>query len=259
MLPNKTTSILICVTGLGLSLSNPAYADMLFNLNLISNSGAEAGIGTPHNNIIVPVPNWTSTGGFTVVQYRTPPCNLPCLPGLPELDDPGSPNRGVNMFAGGSNDFTDTHGNQIVSVANMSSIIDSYTVPLTMSGWFGGYLGNTDYALLTATFESAGGASLGTVSVGSVMNSERIDSNGNYYTGLLFRTTTGYIPTGTRLIDFQLTMHGYDGSQNDGFADDLAFFTSDPRVATPEPASIGTMLFGLTAFGVFLRRKAVRS
>jgi hypothetical protein len=255
LLPTKTISINIGVICLGLGMITPSYADMVFNQNLISNPGAESGAGSPYNNLVVPVPNWISTGGFTVVQYRTPPCNLPCLPGLPETNDPGPPNRGVNMFAGGSNDFENTHGNQTVDVSNSASIIDFFHVNFVLSGWFGGYLYQRDNAELDATFETGAGSVLGTVSIGSVMPSDRIDSNGNYYTGLLFRSTTGVIPAGTRKIDLQLTMHGVDGSENDGYADNLSFTACDPRTAIPEPASVGTMLLGLTALGVLLRRR----
>lgn len=257
MLPTKTVSINIGILCVGLGMLSPAYADMVFNQNLISNPGAEAGLASPYNNLVVPVPNWTGTGGFTAVQYRTPPCNLPCLPGLPETNDPGPPNRGVNMFAGGSNDFEDTYGTQIVDVSNAASIIDMFHVNFVLSGWFGGYLNQKDNAELDATFETGSGKSLGTVSVGSVMLADRIDANGNYYTGLLFRSTSGVIPTGTRKIDLQLTMHGLNGSENDGYADNLSLVASlaCDQHSVPEPASVGTMLFGLTAMGVLIRRR----
>ena len=232
-------------------------AEMVFNTNLISNPGAELGLGSPYNNLVVPVPDWTGTGGFTVVQYRTPPCNFPCLPGLPETNDPGPPDRGVNLFAGGSTDYSDTRGNQIVDVSNAASIIDTLAVNFNLSGWFGGYLNQHDNAELSAFFLTGNGHVLGSATAGPVLLSDRVDSSGNYFTGLLYRSTSGIIPTGTRQIDFQLTMHGIEGGQNDGYADNLSFSATDPRVAVPEPGSLGTILLGLAAITLVGRRQAV--
>jgi hypothetical protein len=241
--------------GLVLCASGPACAEMVFNTNLILNPGAELGAGALYNNLTVPVPDWTGIGGFTAVQYRTPPCNLPCLPGLPEADDPGPPNRGVNLFAGGSNDFEKTSGYQLVDVSNMASIIDAYAVSFNLNGWFGGYLNQHDNVDLSAIFLTGSGHLIGSTTVGPVLLSDRVNASGNYYTGLLYRGTSGVIPTGTRQIDFQLTMHGIDGSQNDGYADNLSFSANDPRVAIPEPGSLGTVLLGLAAAGLLLKKE----
>src|SRR6266496_4446136 len=65
-----------------------------FGVNVILNGDAEAGPGAPNDSEMVPAPGWTSAGNFTVVAWGG-------AGGLPTVTDPGPPDRGLNLFAGG--------------------------------------------------------------------------------------------------------------------------------------------------------------
>ena len=70
---------------------------------------------------------------------------------------------------------------------------------------------------MTATFEDATGKTIGTiVSVGGVTAGDRAQ-----VTGLLSRTATAAVPTGTRQVVVTVTMTRREGANNDGYADDL--------------------------------------
>ncbi len=142
-------------------------------------------------------------------------------------------------------------GNQVLDVSNAASIIDTGKVPFTLSGYLGGYLDQRDNAILDAIFLPGNGST----SIGPVLLADRMNQSGLPYTGLLFRSTTGFIPAGTRQIDFRLTLNGIDGAQNDGYADNLSFVASDPGATqAPEPASVGLMGAGLAALGLLAQR-----
>lgn len=59
---------------------------------------------------------FTTTGQFTVVSYATGG-------GYPTAADPGPADRGLNFFAGGSNE-TDATGMQAIDVSGGASAID---------------------------------------------------------------------------------------------------------------------------------------
>ncbi len=86
-----------------------------------------------------------------------------------------------------------------------------------LSGFLGGFATQNDRATLTATFKDGGGGTLAIASIGPVTNVDR----GNV-TGLLFRTTSGSVPAGTRTVDLLLTLTRAAGFSNDGYADNLS-------------------------------------
>ncbi len=61
--------------------------------NLIVNGDAESGVGG-NGGEVASVPDWTTSGNFTVVSYDAGG-------GFPTPSDPGPPDRGANFFAGG--------------------------------------------------------------------------------------------------------------------------------------------------------------
>src|SRR5947209_17246408 len=118
---NKTLSVILFSFWV-LALLGPggAQAALLFNTNVIVNPGTELGFASLTNNVTMPVPGWTNiVGNFTAVQYRTPPQPLP---GVPTLTDPGPADRGLNLFAGGTNGnpegFSLSSGAQILDISN---------------------------------------------------------------------------------------------------------------------------------------------
>jgi hypothetical protein len=224
-------------------------AALIFNGNVIVNGGAEAGTGALKNDMVVSVPGWIPTGNFTVVQYRD---DTDPLPGIPRFSDPGPAIRGLNFFAGGpmgGSPFETfvSSGEQLLDVSNAASLIDTGMVPFTLSGYLGGYLDQRDNALFTAFFMN-GGTTLSSSMIGPVLQADR-----NSMTGLLARSANGFIPAGTRQIDFRLVINGIDGGQSDGYADNLSFVAGNaggPASTVPEPSAAGLMALGLLALAL---------
>lgn len=187
----------------------------LFGPNLIVNGGAEDGAGSPSSvGGVVAVPGWTTTGNFTVVEYETQP-DVP--DSFPTMDSPGSPDRGTNFFVGGPNN-TSSSASQVIGVASAAKLIDSGLVRFTLAGWLGGFAGQNDNAVVTATFARANGSPVGTTSIGPVLAADR-----DGVTGLLPRAAFGTVPAGTRQIVVRVQMTK-DATffYNDGYADQLS-------------------------------------
>ncbi len=172
--------------------------------NLIQNGDAEA--SAPPNSSCSPggvIPRWTSSGDPSVCAYG---------PGFggPLLTSPGPPSRGNNFFAGGN--ATKSTMTQAIDVSSLASQIDAGTLPYTLSAYLGGYAGDGDNAQLTMTFRGRG-----SVTLGPVLPAERSNVS-----GLLLKSSTGNVPTGTRFIDLILEFNRTSGSYNDGYADNLS-------------------------------------
>jgi hypothetical protein len=184
--------------------------------NLIVNGDAEAAIGSTDGQPVT-TPGWTVTFEATAMQYGQA--------GYPDTTDPGPADRGNNLFIGGANykDAVSTLS-QTVDVSADATVIDTGTVKMTLSGYFGGYTDQGDNAVLSATFQNAGDTAIGTVvNVGGVTPGDRSNT-----TGLLSRTIQATVPTGTRKIALVLTMTRTDGTANDGYADNLSLVLDAP-------------------------------
>jgi hypothetical protein len=71
-----------------------------FGVNLIENPGAEGGLATTDEDLLVGViPGWTLSGNFNVIAYGFVGPSGP----YPTLADPGPSYRGNNFFTGGPN------------------------------------------------------------------------------------------------------------------------------------------------------------
>ncbi len=231
MSPTRKTSPLLLsmpvLLGLAaLGLTAPA-AHAQFGSNLVVNGNAETGAGSTDGSV-VPVPGWTTSGNFTVVQYGA-------SGGFPAATDPGPANRGSNFFAGGpSNGFSSA--TQTINVSQEATAISAGTASYTLSGYLGGFASQDDNAVFSATFLGANGSILGTGQIGSVFAADRGDQ-----TGLLFRSSGGAVPVGTQSIAVDLQMTREEGDYNDGYADNLSLVLD----ATPVPEASTTVSFGL--------------
>ncbi len=107
-----------------------------------------------------------------------------------------------------------------------------------MTAYIGGSRDQEDNARVTATFwDSTGGSgtNLGSVTLGPVNATQRGDQ-----TALLYRSSTGMVPSGTRSVAINITMLRTTGSRNDGYVDNASFILlgdgalviSDPSVDT---------------------------
>lgn len=220
------TALLVVTTG----ISNGAQ--IVPGQNAIVNGDAESGPGSNTGDIVA-VPGWTATGQLTAVQYGA-------SSGYPTASDPGPANRGLNFFSGGPNSSLST-GTQVIDVSNISSNINLGLVTYTLSGYLGGYSSQADNAVLTASFQN-GGTILGNSAIGPVTPADR-----QQQTGLLLRSATGTLPTGTTSINFTLALTRLEGSANDGYADNLSFLVSSgqaPPPIVPEPSSLMSVLAG---------------
>jgi hypothetical protein len=200
---SRATIALVCLIALG------GGSAAQTGVNLIVNPGAEAGAAAPTGYEVVPIPGWISSGPVTAVPWS--------LSSFMPSGSAGPADRGLNFFAGGFNAPAST-ATQTVSVASFAAAIDAGGFPYVLSGWFGGYSTQDDQAKLTATFRNAGGASLGTSSVGPVLAADR----GNI-SGIRFRTTNGTLPPGTRSVDCVLAFLRLAGTYDDGYADNVSF------------------------------------
>lgn len=172
--------------------------------NLIVNPGAEAG---PSGSVI---PGWNTTGTYEVVGYDAGG-------GFPTPSDPGSPTRGNKFFAGGSSG-PESSAYQGIILSAYAPAIDAGTQSATLSGWIGGFASQDDHCDVIATFYDELGGLLGQQTIGGVFAADRASK-----TGMLFRSSSGPVPIGTRQVLVQVRMTRAAGSYNDGYADDLSF------------------------------------
>lgn len=217
--------------------------------NLIVNGDAEAGPGALDFDDVFPVPGWTTTGAFTAVQYASPDVSVPIG------NEPAPPNRGANLFAGGP-DSENSSAFQLIDVSASTSLIDVGNVPYFLTGYLGGYSFQNDTAVLTATFQGAGGLTLGSASIGPVTNVDR-----DIQTALLFRSASGLVPIGTRTINVELLMNYSDGGYNNGYADNLSLIVNIPNPpdqpgAIPEPGTCVLVASGILLLVGHVRRRA---
>jgi len=186
---------------------SPAFTSTaLLGMNLIINPNAEGGAGGTGASASVAIPFWTATG-TTVIRYGTG--------SYPSTASPRSPARRANFFAGGT--VSSGTLTQKVNVSNLSADIDAGALLYSLKGWLGGYSSQNDNAKVTATFLSGSNASLGTATIGPVLAVDR-----NSVTGMLQRSKSATVPTGTRSISVVVTMTRTAGTNCDGFADDLS-------------------------------------
>jgi hypothetical protein len=240
---SKVALLVGSILGLSIISANPAGA-VTFGSNLIVNGDAESGTGSA-TGAVVPVPNWTTVGNFTVVTYAN-------SSGFPVATDPGPASRGNNFFAGGNS--ASSSASQTISLSPSFSAIDAGNVSFNLSGFLGGFSSQDDNASLSAVFRNAGGTGLGTFSIGPVLAADRSSA-----TGLLARSTSGAVPIGTRDILVTLSMTRLAGTSNDGYADNLSLVLNNNTPAAtsvPEPSSIpGILVGGALVVGVIRKRK----
>jgi hypothetical protein len=205
----------VLTAGLTLGLLAPAAPATASTtpVNLIKDSGAESAKQADVSGVaVVPVAHWTPiTGtGFTAVKY-----------GSPEFitkTGPGPKSRGHNFFSGGERGPSPAGATQVDSLKTYVSLIAAGNAKFTLSGWFGGFADQRDYATLTVVWENAAGVAVGTPkAIGDVTPGQRKD-----VTGLLARSANGTVPKAATQALLRLKMVRLDGGYDDGYADNLS-------------------------------------
>ena len=233
---------LLAVTVLSLAAAPIAASAGVFGANLIVNGDAEAAPGATSDASTVATPGFTVIGDFTPVAYNTPG-------GFPVTGDAGVSAGGANFFAGGPSNGGSS-ASQVIDLSSGASFIDTGASAFSLSAYLGGYSGQGDNAVLRISFLDGLNGLLNQVSLGPVTNADR-----DYVTGLLFRSTDGFVPIGARSVNVDLLMTRLDGSYNDGYADNLSLVLTGGAGGAPEPSTWAMMLLGFGGLGAAFRRR----
>jgi hypothetical protein len=201
-----TGSMLVAAPAIG---SPPAWAAT--SKNLIKNGTAERGPGGDGNTAVT-VPNWTRSEGqsFTVITYG--------LGGGLQTDSPGPRSPGVQYFAGGPDDSSNTNiAEQTESLRPYAAAIAGGAVHFTLQAYLGGFSSQDDNASVVIGFRDKHGTVLASTTIGPVMAIDRTD-----ITELVKRHALGTVPAGAKTVLVQLIMVRTAGTYNDGYADNLS-------------------------------------
>ena len=242
--------LLATLAVLGAVTAGPAQAVVPAG-NLLVNPGAEANPGSTDATCggDIDLSGWDpEVDTFSAIQYGTG--------AFPSAAVGAKIGGGANLFTGGCPTGTTSTGEQTVDVSVAAAEIDAGDVGATLSGYLGGFENQTDNAKVDAFFLGAGGADLGAsgadLTIGPVTPQDRGD-----VTDLLLRSAVAALPDGTRSIRTLVTLTHFEGSANDGYADNLSL-TLGAAPAAPPPvlgrqvnASVvsGTVLVAVRARG----------
>jgi len=221
---------------LALILTVPGSESTVYGHNLLTNGDAESGPDSASGvSEVRDIPSWVRTGQFNVENYaaRIDAGDFDTTSVFP-------PNRGNAYFSGGSGTDTST-GTQDLAVSAAAASIDAGKVTYSLSGYLGGYDGQEDNAVVTATFMNWSGSTLGQATIGPATAADR-----NGVSGFVQRTQSGTVPAGTRMIRVVQTMNRLEGSDNDGYSDNIVLTLTGP--AASNAPTIGGII-SLSDFG----------
>ncbi|MGZ4384833.1 MAG: hypothetical protein ACXVY3_09555 [Gaiellaceae bacterium] len=221
-----------------LTASSGASVSTIPSGNLVQNPGAESVVATGSNGVI-PITGWTTDSNFTAAAYGTDVSAA-------EANGIGG---GKYYFAGGPDNAL-AHASQVIDLSSAGEIA-SGTVQAKLSAYIGGFSSQADSGTVSASFRAAGGASLGTMTIGPVTPADR-----GSVSKLLPRSTTASVPAGTRSVEIVLTSTRDSGAYNDGYFDNISLTLTGggtpSSTTTSSPASPSPV--GLWRTGKYLYR-----
>lgn len=214
-----------------LAVACTSEAAVVYGSNLVVNGDAEAGTA-----------GWNGYTGYNQFQSVDYGSNW-VLP-----TQPGPVDRGAHLFAGLGQYAA---GYQTLDLGTTTTQTLSYS----LSGWLGGWTSQGDNALFYVQFLDELDNEIGAATIGPVTPQDR-----NNQTGLWYRATDGFMPTGTHKLSFWLSMERLVPNDNDGYADNLSFVLGAPQGNdVPEPGSASLVLLSLGMLGLAKRRSLPRS
>lgn len=220
-----TLRILVPAIALLMAAASPGIQAAPLGVNLIANGDAEAGTS-----------GWSDFAGVSplaTASYAPPVFLYPDAP------------HGSQMFVGGPAGLA--AGWQTVDVSGNAAAIDAGRIGFNLAGYLGGVGDQEDNPLLYVSFLDAGGGEIGHSELGPVFIDLRA-----YLTVLGGFRTEGWLPGGTRGIQFSLSMDAPDGDSSGAFADNLSFTLSQ---SVPEPQGWALAALGLAAAAAASRRR----
>lgn len=189
-----------------------------FGLNLLPFGDAEGIV--PSEIPLESLPGWVVEGQLLVTRWGTPG-------GWPLETDPGPTDRGTNFFAGGE-ESPMAKAWYRGTIPIPPEIVDSGRVVVELSGWFGGFQGQADTALLAAQLFDDNGEVLESLHIGGVTAEMRTNRTGVIYDGL-----RRSVPVGARGVEVLLTLQrSAPLGWNDGYADNLKLVFLEPPAAS---------------------------
>ena len=195
---------------LALALAGAAAASSsVTSPNLVINGGAELGQAAADDTQIIAPPGWKTTGEFTAVLYGA-------SGGFPDATVSAVIGGGKAFFAGGNTGLSTATQTRSVP-SSWRSWVQRGRVKTVLSADLGGFEGQSDDATVTALFLNKSGKKVKSLRIGPVTPAAR-----NGQTELLPLSATHSIPTATRKIKIVITSTRFNGTYNNGYADNVS-------------------------------------
>lgn len=169
------------------------------------NGTADDGAGSPAGAPTV-IPGWTNTNTVLPGVYDQAYYDIPA--------SAGPSGHGSNFFSGGTSAVSSL--SQDLNLSPNASAIDAGSVAFVLSGYLGGWQNNDDSVSVTVGWKDGGGGVLGSNTIGPVVAADR-----GGVSALLFRSTAGTVPVGTRTATVVATFTRSGPGYNDAAADNI--------------------------------------